>query len=222
MKNLSQYIDHTLLAPSATVSDIETLCQEAKEYNFFSVCINSSYVKEASIFLENSAVKVCTVVGFPLGACTKETKAYEAKTAIKNGAQEIDMVINIGFLKAKEYNKVKEDIALVQEACKGLTLKVIFETALITKDELKKVSLICKDLGVTFIKTSTGFSSRGASIEDIQIMKECVQDEVLIKASGGIRDYTKALAMIEAGASRLGGSAGIAIVNGSKDNGKEY
>ena len=132
------------------------------------------------------------------------------------------MVINIGFLKAKEYNKVKEDIALVQEACKGLTLKVIFETALITKDELKKVSLICKDLGVTFIKTSTGFSSRGASIEDIQIMKECVQDEVLIKASGGIRDYTKALAMIEAGASRLGVSAGIAIVNGSKDNGKEY
>ncbi len=222
MKNLSQYIDHTLLSPSATVSDIKILCQEAKEYNFFSVCINSSYVKEASIFLEDCAVKVCTVVGFPLGACTSDTKAYEAKTAIKDGASEIDMVINIGFLKAQDFDKVKEDIALVQKACEGVTLKVIFETALITEEELKKVSLICKELKVDFIKTSTGFSSRGASITDIKIMKECVQDEVLIKASGGIRDYDKALLMIEAGASRLGVSAGIAIVNGSKDDGKDY
>jgi len=222
MKDLSQYIDHTLLAPSATVLDIKKLCEEAKEHKFFSVCINSSYVKDAAVFLEDSSVKVCTVVGFPLGACNSATKAFEAKTAIKEGAKEIDMVINIGFLKAKAYDKVKEDIKLVQEACQGFTLKVIFETALLSTEELKKVSLICKDLRVTFIKTSTGFSSRGASLEDIQIMKECVKDSVLIKASGGIRDYEKAMLMIEAGASRLGVSAGIAIVNGSKDDGKDY
>lgn len=216
MRNLSKYIDHTLLSANTTISDIKRLCEEAKKYNFYSVCINSSYVKDAKELLKDSEVKICTVVGFPLGASIAEVKAFEAKRAIEDGADEIDMVINIGFLKSQELKKVKEEIQKVQEACKKKILKVIFETALLTEKELKKVSLLAKDLKVDFIKTSTGFSTRGASLEDIKIMKTCVQDEVKIKASGGIRDYKTALEMIEAGASRLGVSAGIAIV--SKDN----
>lgn len=222
MQNLSKYIDHTLLKADSKSEDIKKLCQEAKEYNFFSVCINSCFIKDAKKYLEDSDVKVCTVVGFPLGASNSQTKAFEAKTAIEDGADEIDMVINIGLLKSKEYNSVKEDIETVFKACNGTLLKVIFETALLTEEELRKVSLICKEIGVDFIKTSTGFSTRGASLEDVKIMKECVGDEVKIKASGGIRDYETAIKMIEAGANRLGVSAGVAIVTGQKSDSKGY
>lgn len=221
MVNLSKYIDHTLLKADATLEDIKKLCEEAKKYDFFSVCINSCYIKDAKRFLENSNVKVCTVVGFPLGASNSKTKAYEAKTAIEDGADEIDMVINVGLLKSHELDRVKEDIKTVYKACDGTLLKVILETALLTEDELREISLTCKDIGVDFIKTSTGFSTRGASLEDVKIMKECVGDEVKIKASGGIRDTQTAIKMIEAGASRLGVSAGVAIVNGQKIDTKE-
>ncbi len=221
MKNLSQYIDHTLLKADARLEDIQKLCEEAKEYKFFSVCINSSYIKDARSLLKDSEVKICTVVGFPLGASNSQTKAYEAKTAIEDGADEIDMVINIANLKDKAYDKVEEDIKKVQEACKKVTLKVIFETALLSDEEIKEVSLICKNLKVDFIKTSTGFSSRGASLNDVRIMKSCVGNEVKIKASGGIRGYETAILMIEAGASRLGVSAGIAIVKGDHSSSKQ-
>ncbi len=216
MKKIAKYIDHTLLKADATLKDIEKLCLEAKEYNFCSVCINSSFIKDAKRFLEGSDVKICTVVGFPLGACNSSTKAHEAKTAIEDGANEIDMVINVGLLKSKELKKVKEDIETVFKACEGTLLKVILETALLNEEELRQISLTCKEIGVDFIKTSTGFSTRGASVEDVKIMKECVGDEVKIKASGGIRDYETAVKMIEAGADRLGVSAGVAIVNGEK------
>lgn len=221
MKNLSQYIDHTLLKADARLEDIQKLCKEAKEYKFFSVCINSSYIKDATSLLKGSEVKICTVVGFPLGACNSQTKAYEAKTAIEDGANEIDMVINVANLKDKQYDKVKQDIKKVQQACQKVTLKVIFETALLSDEEIKEVSLICKDLKVDFIKTSTGFSNRGASLNDVRIMKEAVGNAVKIKASGGIRDYETAILMIEAGASRLGVSAGIAILKGDKSSSKQ-
>ncbi len=216
MKNLANYIDHTLLKADASLDDVKKLCLEAKEYGFYSVCINSSFIKDAKEFLKESDVKVCTVVGFPLGACNSSTKAYEAKTAIEDGADEIDMVINVGLVKSKDFKKVKEDIEVVFKACNGTLLKVILETALLSEDELRKVSAICKEIGVDFIKTSTGFSTRGASLEDVLIMKECVGDDVKIKASGGIRDYETAVKMIEAGANRLGVSAGVAIVKGEK------
>ncbi len=219
MKNLAKYIDHTLLKADAKIEDIKKLCEEAKEYKFCSVCINSSYIKYAKEFLKGSDVKICTVVGFPLGACNSCTKAHEAKTAIEDGADEIDMVINVGLLKSCELQKVKQDIEAVFKACDGTLLKVILETALLSEEELRKVSLICKEIGVDFIKTSTGFSTRGASLEDVRIMKECVGEAVKIKASGGIRDYETALKMIEAGANRLGVSAGVAIVKGEKTQG---
>jgi len=222
MNNLAKYIDHTLLKANSKLENIKKLCDEAKEYDFFSICINSSFIKDAKKYLENSNVKICTVVGFPLGACNSQTKAFEAKTAIEDGADEIDMVINIGLVKSKEFDRVKKDIKSVYQACNGTLLKVIFETALLNQEELKKVSFICKELGVDFIKTSTGFSNRGASLEDVKIMKECVGDEVKIKASGGIRDYETAISMIEAGASRLGVSAGVAIVTGQKNDSKGY
>ncbi len=218
MKKISKYIDHTLLKADASLDEIKKICHEAKEYDFCSVCINSSYIKDAKEFLGESEVKICTVVGFPLGACNTSTKAHEAKTAIEDGANEIDMVINVGLVKSKQLDKVKEDIKTVFKACNGTLLKVILETALLTKEELREVSLICKDIGVDFIKTSTGFSTRGASLEDVKIMKECVGDEVKIKASGGIRDYETAIKMIEAGANRLGVSAGVAIVKGEKSS----
>jgi len=222
MKNLASYIDHTLLAQNATNTMIKKLCDEAMEYSFCSVCVNSSYVKDASLFLSHSDVKVCSVVGFPLGAMSSKAKAYEAKIAIEDGADEIDMVINVGWLKSKEYEKVKTDIAILSSTCRGVVLKVILETALLEKDEIKLVCEMAKEIGVDFVKTSTGFSTRGATIEDIKIMKEVVGNSVKIKASGGIRDYDKAMSMIDAGASRLGVSAGIAIVNGAKSSDEGY
>jgi len=222
MKNLSSYIDHTLLKQDADIKSIKQLCKEADEYNFCSVCVNSCYVKDAKEFLKNKNVKVCSVVGFPLGAMSSKAKAYEAKCAIEDGADEIDMVINVGWVKSNRYDLVQNDIKELRDACSGVVLKVILETALLSEDEIKKVCEISKSIKVDFVKTSTGFSTRGASFEDIKIMKRVVGDDVCIKASGGIRSYEKAKDMIEAGANRLGTSSGIAIVQGNKSDDGNY
>ncbi len=221
MKNLAKYIDHTLLVQNATKEQIKNLCDEANKYEFCSVCVNSSYVSLAKEFLGSSEVKVCSVVGFPLGAMSTEAKAYEAKKAIEDGASEIDMVINVGFLKSNDFESVQQDIANLRATCKGVVLKVIFETALLEEDEIRKVCEISKEVGVDFVKTSTGFSTRGASLEDVRIMKEVVGNSVDIKASGGVRSYETAIEMINAGASRLGTSSGIAIINGQASD-KSY
>ena len=212
MEKLSKAIDHTLLKADATTAEIEKLCTEAKVYGFCSVCVNSSYVPLADAQLKGSGVKVCSVVGFPLGAMSTAAKAHEAKVAIAEGAEEIDMVIHIGWLKSGELEKVEQDIRAIREATKDSVLKVIFETALISKEEIVILCEICTRVGVDFVKTSTGFSTGGATLEDVALMKASVGESVQIKASGGIRNYETAIAMIEAGASRLGVSAGIAIV----------
>jgi len=222
MKALSSMIDHTLLAANATPEQINTLCQEAIQYHFCSVCVNSSYVSLAADHLKGSDVKVCSVVGFPLGAMRTKAKAYEAKIAIAEGAEEIDMVIHVGHLKSGEWDKVEADIQALRDATKGKTLKVIFETALITKEEIVTLCEICTRVGVDFVKTSTGFSTGGATLEDVALMKASVGAGVEVKASGGIRDYEIATAMIEAGATRLGVSAGIAIVTGAAASKGDY
>jgi deoxyribose-phosphate aldolase len=219
MQNLSKTIDHTLLKADATAAEIETLCAEAREYRFCSVCVNSSYVPLAASQLKDTDVKVCSVVGFPLGAMSTQAKAYEAKVAITEGAEEIDMVIHVGWLKSGELERVEQDIQALREATKGKILKVIFETALISKEEIVILCEICTRVGVDFVKTSTGFSTGGATLEDVALMKASVGDGVQVKASGGIRDYETARAMIEAGATRLGVSAGIAIVTGAPGSG---
>ncbi len=215
MQHLSKTIDHTLLKAEATAAQIETLCAEAREYHFCSVCVNSSHVPLAASQLKDSDVKVCSVVGFPLGAMGTKAKAYEAAVAIEEGAEEIDMVINIGWLKSGEIAKVEQDIQALREATKGKILKVIFETALISKEEIVTLCEICTRVGVDFVKTSTGFSTGGATLEDVALMKASVGEGVQVKASGGIRDYETAVAMLEVGATRLGVSAGIAIVTGA-------
>lgn len=215
---INKYIDHTLLKPSATETDIIRLCEESKQYNFFSVCVNSSFVALASEMLKNSEVKVCSVVGFPLGAMDTQAKAFEAKQAIANGASEIDMVINIGFLKSKDYKAVLKDIKKVKAACKDHSLKVILETCELSKDEIIKACDLCVDAKADFVKTSTGFGSGGATIEDVKIMKKTVQNKAKIKASGGIRDYETAMKFIDLGVERLGVSAGVAIVEGKRSN----
>lgn len=214
---LAYYIDHTLLKPDATPAMVEKLCQEAMDNGFFSVCINPTYVKLASAKLAGSRVAVCTVIGFPLGANTSAVKAEEARDAVANGAEEIDMVINIGALKAGDYRYVYDDIkAVVEAAGQDVLKKVIIETCLLTDDEKVKACLIAKAANCDFVKTSTGFSTGGATVDDIRLMRTAVGPYLGVKASGGIRDTAAALAMIEAGATRIGASAGIAIVNGLK------
>ncbi len=222
MKNLASYIDHTLLAQNATFDQIKKLCEEAKEHNFCSVCVNSSYVAFAKEHTKDSTLKVCSVVGFPLGAMSTRAKAYEAKEAIKDGADEIDMVINVGWLKSGRVDLVEEDIKALRDATEGKILKVILETALLNEEEIKEICQMAKELKVDFVKTSTGFSTRGASLEDIKIFKSVVGDAIGIKASGGIRSYEKALKMIEAGATRLGTSSGIAIVKNLEEKKETY
>lgn len=215
MINISSMIDHTLLKPDATKEDIKKLCNEAKEYKLFSVCINPQYVRLAKECLNGSNVKVATVIGFPLGSNTKEVKAFEAQDAINNGADELDMVINIGALKDRDYDTVRDDIKAVVTAAKGKALvKVIIETCLLGKEEKIAACKLALEAGADFVKTSTGFSTGGAKVEDIKLMKEVVKDKMGIKASGGIRDAKTALAMIEAGATRIGASSSIAIVKG--------
>lgn len=208
-------IDHTLLKQDATEDAIKKLCQEAIDNKFCSVCINPSYVPLCSELLKGSSVKVCTVIGFPLGATTTGSKVFEADEAIKNGAQEVDMVVNGGKIKSRDWDYVKNDIAKVVEVASGRALvKVIIETCLLTDEEKVRVCEISKEVGADFVKTSTGFSTGGATVEDIALMRKTVGPDMGVKASGGVRDAEKAKALIEAGATRLGASAGIAIVEG--------
>ncbi len=220
---IQEYIDHTLLKPASTEEQVKKICKEAKEYGFASVCVNAYYTLLVRNELEGSNVKTCVVVGFPLGATIKEVKAFETKQAIENGAQEIDMVINIGALKDKKYDVVKEDIKAVVEAAKGKALvKVILETCLLTDEEKVKACEICKEAGADFVKTSTGFSTGGATTHDIKLMRETVGPDMGVKASGGVRTKEDADAVIAAGASRIGASASIAIVEGTKDSNAGY
>ncbi|NOW05848.1 deoxyribose-phosphate aldolase [Clostridium beijerinckii] len=215
--NIAKYIDHTILKPEATVEDVKKLCKEAKEYNFASVCVNGCYAKLVSTELMGTDVKTCVVVGFPLGAMAKEAKAFETNQAIENGATEIDMVINVGALKDKNYSLLKEDIEAVVNAAQGKALvKVIIETCLLTDEEKVKACEIAKEAQADFVKTSTGFSSGGATKEDIALMRKTVGPDLGVKASGGVRDFKTAMEMINAGASRIGASASISIVSESK------
>lgn len=218
MQNINQLIDHTILKPEASMDDIRKLCIEAKEYNFYSVCVNSAYVNVAYNFLLHSNVKVCSVVGFPLGAMIKEAKAYEAKFAVDSGAEEIDMVINIGLLKSGKIDLFERDIKKVREACKASVLKVIIETCLLDDKEKILACKIAKEYGADFVKTSTGFSTGGATEHDVELMRKTVGDKIGVKASGGIKTYEDAIKMINAGANRLGTSSGIAIMKSAKEN----
>lgn len=217
--NLAKYIDHTILKPESSVEQVKKLCAEAREYGFASVCVNTGYTKLVSSKLEGSDVKTCVVVGFPLGATTKETKAFETKQAIEDGADEVDMVINVGYMKSGMHDEVKEDIKAVVDAAAGkAVVKVILETCLLTDEEKVKVCEMCKEVGADFVKTSTGFSTGGATAEDIALMRKTVGEGMGVKASGGVRSKEDAEKMIEAGASRIGASASIAIVEGKKSN----
>ncbi|MGC4375980.1 deoxyribose-phosphate aldolase [Fictibacillus sp. Mic-4] len=217
--NIARMIDHTALKPETTKEQIITLCQEAAEHHFFSVCVNPTWVKTASEQLKGTGVAVCTVIGFPLGATTPEVKAFETKNAIENGATEVDMVINIGALKDKNYDLVEEDIRAVVEAAKGKALtKAIIETSLLTDDEKVKACEIAAGAGIDFVKTSTGFSLGGATVKDIRLMRKTVGPDIGVKASGGIRNRETTLAMIEAGATRIGASAGVSIVKGEESD----
>lgn len=210
---LNRYIDHTLLSASATEAEILQLCDEAIKYNFYSVCVNSSYVNIAKQALGRSEVKICSVVGFPLGAMSTEAKIFEAKKAIEQGATEIDMVMNIGRLKSKNHVAVLKDISDVKRAIGLIPLKVILEISELSKNEIVKACEICIDAKADFVKTSTGFSKSGATLTAVKIMKKTVRNHLKIKASGGIRDAETALKYIEVGVDRIGASAGVAMMN---------
>lgn len=216
---LEKYIDHTLLKATATIEEIKTLCNEAIKYDFFSVCVNSAFVPYAKKFLEGTQIKVCSVVGFPLGAMSSESKIFETQQAISDGADEIDMVINIGLLRSGEIDKVREEIAGIKKACGDKVLKVILETCYLSDDEKRLACELSVASGADFVKTSTGFGTGGATIADVQLMKESVNGKAKIKASGGIRDYETAVSYINAGVQRIGTSNGIAIVTGGKGEG---
>lgn len=217
---LHNYIDHTLLKATATKEDIKQLCKEAIEYQFFSVCVNSCYVSLASEELKNSKVKVCSVIGFPLGAMSTKAKVYETQQAIEDGADEVDMVINLGFLKSKDFDAVSQDIEFVKTIMPNNTLKVILETCYLDEIEIIKASELALLSGADFIKTSTGFGTGGATVNDVKVMKTVAKNCCNIKASGGIKDAKTALQYINLGVQRLGTSSGIAIVTGktSKSN----
>lgn len=218
MKDIAQYIDHTILNADAVTADVEKICTEAKDYHFKTVCIQPYWVPYAAEQLEGSEVGITTVIGFPLGANATKVKAFEAKQAIKEGATEVDMVLNIGALKSEDYDTVLNDIKTVVDAVAGTAIvKVIIETALLTKTEKVLASELAKKAGADFVKTSTGFSTGGATIEDVQLMRATVGPDMGVKASGGVRSYEDAIAMIEAGATRIGASSGIAIVEGAEE-----
>ncbi|WLR51368.1 deoxyribose-phosphate aldolase [Bacillus tianshenii] len=214
---LAKMIDHTLLKPESQKDQVVTLANEAKEHGFASVCVNPTWVEVAADILKGSDVLVCTVIGFPLGATTPEVKAFETKNAIENGAQEIDMVINVGALKDGNDVLVERDIRAVVEAAKGKALvKVIIETCLLTDEEKVRACELSVKAGADYVKTSTGFAGGGATVEDIALMRKTVGPDIGVKASGGVRSYEDAQAMIDAGATRIGASSGIAIVNGEE------
>ncbi|ALF11572.1 deoxyribose-phosphate aldolase [Parageobacillus thermoglucosidasius] len=213
--NIAKMIDHTLLKADTTKAQIVKLCEEAKQYGFASVCVNPTWVATAAELLKGTDVKVCTVIGFPLGANTPETKAFETKNAIENGATEVDMVINIGALKDGNDDLVERDIRAVVEAAKGKALvKVIIETCLLTEEEKVRACQLAVKAGADYVKTSTGFSTGGATTEDVALMRKTVGQNIGVKASGGVRDIKSAMAMVEAGATRIGTSSGAAIVAG--------
>jgi deoxyribose-phosphate aldolase len=214
--SLANMIDHTLLKPDATQQEIAQLCFEARKYEFASVCVNPTWVPLCAQLLQASRVKVCTVIGFPLGATSSESKAFETETAIRQGATEIDMVINIGALKARDLETVAKDIRGVVNAAhsRGIIVKVILETALLTDEEKTIASLISKEVGADFVKTSTGFAGGGATVHDVELMRKTVGPEMGVKASGGVRTFEDADAMIKAGATRIGASAGVKIIQG--------
>lgn len=220
---ISAIVDHTLLKPGATQEEVAKLCQDARNYCFASVCVNPSYVALSARLLNGSGVKVCTVVGFPLGSTTPTVKAIEARDAIANGADEIDMVINVGALKSGNDAMVRDDIAAVRDATRGKILKVILETALLSDNEKVRACKIAKEVGADFVKTSTGFGPGGATEKDVRLMRETVGPRMGVKASGGIRDTSKAKQMIAAGATRLGTSASVSIVtDAAPTGGKGY
>ena len=214
--NLTDYIDHTNLSKTATAEDIMKLCEEAKKYHFPTVCIPPYYVKAASEYLKGSTTEVCTVIGFPNGYNTVETKQYEAIDAIHNGAKEIDMVININALKNKDYEYVKDEIETIRDSIDGRVLKVIIETCLLTEEEIIKMTEICNETFVNFIKTSTGFDKEGAKLEDIELIMKHKNEVLEVKASGGIKNSKQAEDFIKAGATRLGTSHGIDIIKGDE------
>jgi deoxyribose-phosphate aldolase len=215
--NIASMIDHTLLKPDATADQIAQLCYEARKYSFASVCVNPTHVKLCADLLQGTNVKVCTVIGFPLGATAPEVKAFEAQKAINDGATEIDMVINIGALKAEDYTLVARDIREVVNVghAANALVKVIIETALLTEEEKVKACLLSKEAGADFVKTSTGFSGGGATVEDISLMRRVVGPDMGVKASGGVKNFEDAQSMVKAGATRLGASAGVKIVKGA-------
>ena len=217
MKNLNHYFDHTVLKPEATEADVIKLCKEAKEYGFFAVCVNSCYVPLASELLEGSDVKIASVIGFPLGACGMEVKAFETEWACSEGAREIDMVVHVGALKEGRYDYVRQDIATVVAVAEehGAIVKVILETCLLTDQEIVKACELSREAGASFVKTSTGFSKDGATAHHVALMKQTVGDDLQVKASGGIRDLKKTMEMIEAGADRIGASASVEIMKES-------
>ncbi|HEL1612311.1 TPA: deoxyribose-phosphate aldolase [Streptococcus suis] len=216
---LNKYIDHTILKPETTKEQVAQILAEAKEYDFASVCVNPTWVAYAAQELKDSDVKVCTVIGFPLGANTPALKAFETKDAIENGADEIDMVINIGALKSKNDELVLEDIQAVVAASGDKLVKVIIETCLLTDEEKVKACELSKEAGADFVKTSTGFSTGGATVEDVALMRKTVGPDMGVKASGGARSYEDAIAFIDAGATRIGASSGVAIMKGEKADG---
>lgn len=212
--NLAKLIDHTILKPVATQEDVRSLIEEARQYGFFSVCINPFWVAYAKELLKGSDVKVCTVVGFPLGANTTAVKVYETQDALKNGADEIDMVINIGALKARDYKTVLEDIKAVRQACEGHVLKVIIETSRLTDEEKVKACELSAEAGADFVKTSTGFTGGGATAADVALMRKSIPAHMQVKASGGVRTREDFDAMVAAGATRIGASSGVKIIEG--------
>jgi deoxyribose-phosphate aldolase len=218
--DLARYIDHTLLKPEATEDQVTTLCAEAAEHHFYSVCVNSRWVEHCARRLGGTGVKVCAVVGFPLGAMDSRVKSFEARTAIANGAGEIDMVMNVGAMKAKDLTTVREDMIAVRRACRtGIVLKVILETCMLTDEEKVLACQIARDVEADFVKTSTGFNKAGATVADIALMRRTVGPKMGVKAAGGVRSFEDAIAMIKAGATRLGTSSGVLLVSGQKSTG---
>lgn len=210
--NYNKMIDHTVLKADTPLETVKRICDEAMEYGFASVCINPCHVAYCADYLKDSDVNVCTVIGFPLGANTSAVKAFETKDAIANGADEIDMVMNIGALKDKNYDIVRDDVKAVVEAANGTLVKVILETCLLTEDEIKKACELCVEAKADYVKTSTGFSTRGATIEDVRIMKEAVHGKAKVKAAGGVRTPEDMVKIVAAGADRIGTSAGCSLV----------
>jgi deoxyribose-phosphate aldolase len=224
-RQVARYIDHTLLKPEATRDEVLRMCEEGARYGFASVCINPTWVRESACALRGSGVKVCTVIGFPLGAGVPDTKAYEARRAVFDGATELDMVINVGALKSGDYGLVSRDIMSVVEVARdaGCLSKVIIETALLTDDEKVRACEIARDAGADFVKTSTGFSRGGATAADVALMRRVVGGHIGVKASGGVKDFKQAQEMIRAGATRIGASVGVKIVqeaDGAPANGR--